>query len=69
MKLLFLLIILPILCFAQEYTLEELIEIGLEKSYDIQTEEISYLNSSSYLKSSWLELLPSLSLSASKSNP
>ena len=41
----------------------------MEKSYDIQTEEISYLNSSSYLKSSWLELLPSLSLSASKSNP
>ena len=58
------LIIIPILIFAKEYTLEELIDIGLEKSYDINLENVNYLNSQSELRSSWIGLLPSARISA-----
>ncbi len=60
----FILIIIPILIFAEEYTLEKLIDIGLEKSYDINLENVNYLNSQSELRSSWIGLLPSASISA-----
>ncbi len=65
-KILFMLIILPVLVFAQEYTLEQLIETGLEKSYDIQSEIASNKNSASYLRSSLYGALPSVSISAQK---
>ena len=65
-KILFILIILPALVFAQEYTLEQLIETGLEKSYDIQSEIASNKNSASYLRSSLYGALPSVSISAQK---
>ena len=65
-KILFMLIILPVLVFAQEYTLEQLIETGLEKSYDIQSEIANNKNSASYLRSSLYGVLPSVSISAQK---
>jgi outer membrane protein TolC len=56
----------PVLIFAQEYTLEQLIETGLDKSYDIQNELASNKNSASYLRSSLYGVLPSVSISAQK---
>ena len=53
---------------AQEYTLDQLIEIGLEKSYDIQQENAAYKNYKSYLRSSWFGLLPTASITASTTN-
>ena len=53
---------------AQEYTLDQLIEIGLEKSYDIQQENAAYKNYKSYLRSSWFGLLPTASIKASTTN-
>ncbi|MCF7793193.1 MAG: TolC family protein [Candidatus Cloacimonetes bacterium] len=50
------------ICFAQEYALEELIEIGLEKSYDIQEAKSNLKDNQSYLRSSYYGLLPSLNL-------
>ena len=65
-KILLILIMFPVLIFAQEYTLEQLIETGLEKSYDIQSEIASNKNSTSYLRSSLYGVLPSVSISAGK---
>ena len=56
--------IIPILIFAEEYTLDELINIGLENSFDIKQENAANLNAQSDLRSSWLGLLPSASISA-----
>ena len=58
------LLVIPILIFAEEYTLDELINIGLEKSYDIKLENAANLNAQSDLRSSWLGLLPAASISA-----
>lgn len=63
-----LIILFPILLLSQTYDLETLIQTGLEKSYDIQAEETSFHNSRSYLTSSWLGLLPSATISASRTN-
>ena len=57
------LIILPLICVAEQYTLGELINIGLEKSYDIQSEIVNELNSKSSLRSSYYGVLPSLAIS------
>ena len=65
-KILLIFIILPALVFAQEYTLEQLIETGLDKSYDIQSELANNKNSASYLRSSLYGVLPSVSISAQK---
>ncbi len=65
-KILLILIILPALVFAQEYSLEQLIEIGLDKSYDIQSELANNKNSASYLRSSMYGVLPAVSISAGK---
>lgn len=54
------LIILPLICFADQYTLEELINVGLENSYDIQQEVVSKKNSSSIFRSSIYGVLPSV---------
>jgi len=61
------LIIIPILIFAEEYTLEKLINIGLENSYAIKQENVNNLNARSNLRSSWIRLLPSASISAGSS--
>ena len=60
----FMLIIIPILVFAEEYTLDGLIKIGLENSFSIKQENVSHLNAQSNLRSSWIGLLPSASISA-----
>ncbi len=57
-------IIIPILIFAEEYTLDELINIGLENSYSIKLENVNNLNAQSDLRSSWIRLLPSANISA-----
>jgi len=51
---------LPLICLAQQYTLENLINIGLEKSYAIQEENNNTLDASSSLRSSYYGILPSL---------
>jgi len=58
--LIFLLIILPLICLAEQYTLEELINIGLENSYDIQQEIVNKKNSSSLFRSSIYGVLPTV---------
>ena len=67
-KLLLLILLIPLLLISQEYTLDQLIEIGLEKSYDIQQENAAYKNYKSYLRSSWFGLLPTASITASTTN-
>lgn len=67
-KLLLLILLIPFLLISQEYTLDQLIEIGLERSYDIQQENAAYKNYKSYLRSSWLGLLPTASITASTTN-
>ena len=61
------LIIIPILVFAEEYTLDGLIKIGLENSFSIKQENVSNLNAQSNLRSSWIGLLPSTGISAGRS--
>ena len=63
----FMLLIIPILIFAEEYTLDGLINIGLKSSYSIKQENVSNLNAQSNLRSSWIGLLPSTSISAGRS--
>ena len=60
------LMILPLLCIAEQYTLEELINIGLESSYDIQQEIANKKNSSSEFRSSVYGILPSLTAGVGK---
>ncbi len=60
-------LIIPILIFAEEYTLDGLINIGLNSSYSIKQENVSNLNAQSNLRSSWIGLLPSTSISAGRS--
>ena len=62
-----LIILFPIFCFAEQYYLDELIELGLERSVEMQKEISSYQNSKSSLRSSYMEILPSASIIANKS--
>ncbi|KQC07538.1 MAG: hypothetical protein APR54_00820 [Candidatus Cloacimonas sp. SDB] len=66
--LLLLLIFVPLLLGGQTYDLETLIELGLEHSYDMQQEEVTYQNYRSYLTSSWLGLLPQATVNVSRIN-
>ncbi len=66
-KLVLLILLFPIFCFAEQYFLNELIELGLERSIEMQKEITSYQNSKSSLRSSYLGILPSASVTASKS--
>ena len=66
-KLVLVIMLLPIFCFAEQYFLDELIELGLERSIEMQKEISSYQNSKSSLRSSFLEILPSASVTANKS--
>jgi len=45
---------------AEEYTLDNLINLGLEKSYEIQKEMVNKQNSNSYFRSSIYDLLPTV---------
>ncbi len=66
-KLVLVIILLPFFCFAEQYYLDELIELGLERSIEMQKEISSYQNSKSLLRSSYLGILPLASVTASKS--
>jgi len=66
-KLVLLILLFPIFCFAEQYYLDELIELGLERSVEMQKEISSYQNSKSSLRSSYMEILPSASIIANKS--
>ncbi len=66
-NLILLIILFPIFCFAEQYYLDELIELGLERSVEMQKEISSFKNSKSSLRSSYLEILPYASVTASKS--
>ena len=59
--------VIHILIIAEEYTLDDLINIGLEKSFEIKQENVSNLNAESDLRSSWIGLLPSTNISVGRS--
>jgi outer membrane protein TolC len=61
---LFLLLLLPILLTANVYTLDELIEHGLEHSLEIQKEELSVQSSKSALTSALWSFAPEANISA-----
>jgi len=61
-----LLMIIPIICLAEQYTLDELIDLGLETSYDIQSELVNKQNSTSYFRNSIYNLFPTLSIGANR---
>jgi len=52
---------------ADEYRLDDLIEIGLESSFDIKQEKVNNLNAVSDLRSSWIRVLPSVNVAAGRS--
>lgn len=52
------LMLLPILLIAQSYTLEELINYGLDNSFSVEKSKLSYENSTSSLKTAKWNLLP-----------
>ncbi len=47
---------------AEEYTLDDLINIGLEESFEIKQEKLSNLNTKSEVRSSWISTLPSANI-------
>ena len=59
-------IILPLICLAEQYTLEELINVGLKNSYDIQQEIVNKKNSSSLFRSSIYGVLPTVTAGVEK---
>ncbi|MDP8268908.1 MAG: TolC family protein [Candidatus Tenebribacter davisii] len=63
MRKIFYLIILgifPLFCFAEQYSMEKLINIGLESSYDIKQETVNEKNSTSLFRSSLYGILPTV---------
>lgn len=47
---------------AEEYTLDDLINVGLEESFEIKQEKLSNLNTKSEVRSSWISALPSANI-------
>jgi len=56
------LILLPLVCMAEQYMLEDLVNVGLEKSFDIQQEVVNKQNSTSIFRSSIYNLFPTLNI-------
>jgi outer membrane protein len=59
----FLIMLLPVFLAANEYTLDQLVEYGLEHSYQIRRQELSDESSKSALNSSKWNMLPEVDLS------
>jgi outer membrane protein len=59
-KLLFLLVLMPLLLVAQSYNLEQLVNYGLEHSWEMQRSSLDFENSRSSFRSSKWNLLPEL---------
>lgn len=57
-----LILLLPVCLLAQQYTLDEMIQYGIENSWSMQKTELSYLSSKSNLSSAKWNLLPEASL-------
>ena len=60
------LLLLGVNLFAEQYTLDQLIEVGLSKSYDIREAKVSSSNSVSSFRSSLYGLLPSVNFGIDK---
>jgi len=58
---------IPLLCLAEQYTLDQLIEVGLEKSYNIQSANVTDKNSVSTFRQSLYDLLPSVNVGVGQS--
>lgn len=65
---LFLLALIPVVCSASQYTLDDLIDYGLKHSVAMEENSVAYKNAQSDMHSAWLDFLPSGSVSASKTN-
>ncbi|MDY6916020.1 MAG: TolC family protein [Candidatus Cloacimonadota bacterium] len=65
-KIFLILLILPAICLAQGYTLQQMVEIGLENSHEIMSQTQEYKNAKSSLRANYWEILPSANLNASK---
>lgn len=61
-RLTLILLLLPLALAAQQYTLEQLVQYGLEHSWTMQKNELSYQSSASSLSSAKWNLLPDASL-------
>lgn len=51
-----------VITIAEEYTLDDLINVGLEESFEIKQEKLSNLNTKSEVRSSWISALPSANI-------
>jgi len=60
------LILLPLACVAEQYLLEDLVNVGLEKSFDIKEEAVNQQNSTSYFRSSIYSLFPTLNVGVNR---
>lgn len=65
-KILLILLFLPAIIFAQTYELDDLIELGLQNSYEMQTESLNIIDSEANLRSSLYTVLPNVSTSLGK---
>ncbi len=66
-KLILFFILFPIFLFAKEYSLSEIINIGLNKNDDLRISKLSLENSNSSFKTSIYDFLPSINVSGSQS--
>ena len=60
--------IIALFCHAQQYSLEQFINIALQNSYDAQFADTNLKDASGRLRSSYYDLLPSASINLYKSN-
>lgn len=65
-KITLLLIILPIIIFADTYTLDFLISQGIMHSFDMQSEELNLQSAETDMLTTYMTLLPSANISANK---
>lgn len=65
-KIILFLMLFPTLIFAKNYDLEEMIEIGLQNSHEILSQQQELQNAESSLRNNYWEILPSANMNASK---
>ncbi|HCX73323.1 MAG TPA: hypothetical protein DHM37_06365 [Candidatus Cloacimonas sp.] len=64
-KILLMMVIMPVLLFAKEYNLPDMIEIGMQNSHQILSQQQELQNAKSSLRNNYWEILPSANLNAS----
>lgn len=67
-RILFLLLFIPIVCSASQYTLDELIDYGLKHSVAMEENAVQYKNAQTDMTTAWLDFLPGGNVSASREN-